>query len=135
MRLFLPALLVALLPGCDRLRGAPPDGGLADASSPAPPDLPTLAPASAEVPPTEAPPAPRDETEKQPRSPVEAARRTLHRLDEDRALAAHEELLRKHFGPAIPVPLELQEALLAGDRRATLLYGAGKERNPFILFT
>jgi hypothetical protein len=70
-----------------------------------------------------------------PPPPVEARRTQLRSLDQERALAPQEALLRAHFGGTLPSPLELQTAALLGDRRAYLAAGEPRRRNPFLLVT
>ena len=66
-------------------------------------------------------------------APAEARRLTLARLAEDRVLAAHEAVIRDHFGGTVPAPIEVQIAPLGGDRRAVLLYGPPRQRSPLLL--
>lgn len=70
-----------------------------------------------------------------PPEPVEARRTQLRRLNQDRALAAQEALLRDHFDGGVPSPLELQTAALLGERRAYLASGEPRRRNPLLLVT
>jgi hypothetical protein len=64
---------------------------------------------------------------------AEARRISLRRIVEERALIPHEGLIRQHFGGEIPSPLEFQAAPLPGERRAFLLYGEPRRREPFLL--
>jgi hypothetical protein len=64
---------------------------------------------------------------------VESRRSLLTRLSDDPALAAHEAVLREHFGGAVPSPLEVQSTPIGGDRRAVLVYGPARQRAPLIL--
>jgi hypothetical protein len=64
---------------------------------------------------------------------AEARRTSLRRIEEERALLPHEGLVRQHFGGVIPSPLEAQTAPLPGDRRAFLLYGEPRRREPFLM--
>jgi hypothetical protein len=64
---------------------------------------------------------------------AEARRTSLRRLEEERALVPHRALLEGHFDGALPSPLELQAAALPGDRRAYLVYGEARRRNPLLL--
>lgn len=68
-----------------------------------------------------------------PPLPAEARRSALARLADDRALAAHEAVIRAHFAGAVPEPLEVQSAALGGDRRAVLLSGPPRQRSPILL--
>jgi hypothetical protein len=81
----------------------------------------------------ERPPASPDATQRHPLSTAEPRRVTLRRLEDDRALLRHRDLLRAHFGAALAAPLELQIADALGDRRAILVSGGPKDRNPIIL--
>jgi hypothetical protein len=70
-----------------------------------------------------------------PLDAAEPRRSVLRRVDEERALAPHEAVIRAHFEGAIPSPLEVQTAALPGDRRAFLVYGEPRRRSPLILVT
>ena len=125
------ALLAVAACACQRAPAAtdPPDAAaLADASpDPAPSDA---APA---LPPDAAP----DDALAfgLPPAPVEPRRASLRTLAQDRALAPHEAVLRAHFDGALPSPIEVQVAPLAGRRRATLVTGEARRRNPMLLVT
>lgn len=127
-----PAALVLalLLTACAKPPPAEPDAGASSADG-APPDE-----ASA-TPPSTASAAVDDAVAVAglPLPAVETRRASLRRIDEERALAPHEALLRAHFGGSLPSPLELQTATLPGDHRAYLAYGEPRQRNPFLLVT
>jgi hypothetical protein len=102
-------VLLALLVACDRKDAAPAS---VDASVPAPlSPLPASASVSAapvSAAPYAGPPAP----------PIEAARKKVTRLDDDPALAASADAIKKHFGGQLPKELWVQSAgraLIAGD--------------------
>jgi hypothetical protein len=133
------------LAACNRSPAAaeiPAASGPASAASasPSPSAEASAAPpeASAEAPlalPSTSAPGPRAPAANLPLAAVEARRTSLRRLDEERALLPQEARLREHFGGDIPFPLELQTAPLPGDRRALLVYGEPRRRNPFLLVT
>jgi hypothetical protein len=132
-------VLTLLLSGCSHTKGGedetPPDAAVPAPTASGTPKasaepsttaeapradspLPTATPA----PPMGAPPAPR-----------EAQRITIAKLADDKLLAPHQAVLQKHFGDALPSPLEAQIALLDGDRRAVLVSGPARDRRPILL--
>jgi hypothetical protein len=134
--------LALLLAGCSKPTSGAPDGGAApltdagaSAAIPVEAPPPPSASGSADAPP---PTSARSESALAANLPLPAAeprRASLHRLDEERALLPHDAALRAHFGGTLPSPLELQTALLPGDRRAFLAYGEPRLRNPILLVT
>jgi hypothetical protein len=104
---------------CSRPKAAPGADAAPAASA-------SAASAASQAAPTEEPPAPR-EVSVAPAPSLEARRATLARVEEDRALAANADTLRKHFGGAIPSGLVVQTADLSlGRRRAILVADGGK---------
>lgn len=103
------------------------------ASAAAPPE-PALSavPSSPDLPEDPAP-APPEETPRRLLSTTEPRRAMLARLEDEPALRPHADLLRAHFGGAVPSPLELQSTTSGGDHRAFLALGGPKERRPFLL--
>ncbi len=65
----------------------------------------------------------------------EARRFTLRNLSEEPALAAQQALVMKHYDGGVPSPLEAQVTPLGGDRRAYLIYGEARRREPMLLVT
>jgi hypothetical protein len=65
----------------------------------------------------------------------EARRFTLRRLSDEAALAPQEALVAKHFDGGVPALLEAQLTPLGGDRRAYLVYGEARRRQPMLLVT
>jgi hypothetical protein len=127
------ALLSVVPAACSRKGG---EAALGDAGPIASAAAPLEPPASA----AEAPPEPLDESPpardaETPRRPLEAAeprRTTLRRLEDDRTLRPHGELLRAHFGGSIPAPIEIQATPVGGERRAILVTGGAVDRRPFL---
>ena len=102
-------------PAPDRDAGAdlPPPSAAASAA----PSGPSASAAELEAPPSVAAPVP---VFGLPPPAAEARRSALRRLGEEKALVPQEGILRAHFGGALPVPLDLQTAVLQYDRRAFL---------------
>lgn len=130
-------LLSVLSAACSRKGGeaARVDAGpfASAAAPPEPPASAAEAPPDLLDPPDESPPARDAETPRRPLEAAEPRRTTLRRLEDDRTLRPHGELLRDHFGGAIPAPLEIQAAPVGGGRRAILATGGPVDRRPFLL--
>jgi len=117
-------------PAPDRDAGAdlPPPSAAASAA----PSGPSASAAELEAPPSVAAPVP---VFALPPPAAEARRSALRRLGEEKALVPQEGILRAHFGGALPVPLDLQTAVLQYDRRAFLACDEPRRRNPFLVVT
>ena len=133
--------LTLVLSGCSRVFGGadetPPDtapsaSSATSATSAARPEAapPKLVPLDDPKPGATALPAPPPGA---PPPPREATRVAIARIADDRLLARHEAMLKRHFGDAIPSPLGAQIAVLDGDRRAVLAYGPARDRRPILL--
>jgi hypothetical protein len=73
------------------------------------------------------------ETSALPAAAAEPKRTRIGRIEDDRALVPHRDVIRAHWKGDVPSPLELQSVALTGGRRAVLLYGRPKHRDPLIL--
>jgi hypothetical protein len=132
-------VLAFLLAGCTRPGGDPapaPSAGPSASAATTSPEAPAdPAPASSSA--AEAPlPSPSSAPSAAPSrllAPAEAQRALLRRPEDAPALAAQLEAVRAHFDAGSPWPLETQTVPLAGGRRATLVYGDPRARNPFLM--
>jgi hypothetical protein len=126
-----PWILALLLAGCSR-----------PGSDAAPPAASATAPQASTDPP--APGASADPTPIAPtvevlaaphvHAPAEAQRSVLRRPEDLPGIGAQAEALRAHFDGGAPWPLEAQVVPIAGERRAALLYGGPRDRNPILFF-
>jgi hypothetical protein len=130
------ALLSVVPAACSRKGGEAALGDAGPIASAAAPPEPPASAAEARPdlldPPDESPPARDAETPRRPLEAAEPRRTTLRRLEDDRTLRPHGELLRAHFGGSIPAPIEIQVTPVGGERRAILVTGGAVDRRPFL---